>query len=66
MNIGTVVENRRVNRGISYAELARRTSINEEMISRFCKNKSMLKADQFIRLCIELELDIDDFSQNNK
>lgn len=61
MNIGTVLERKRTERGISYAELARRTNINEDMVSRFCGGSSMPKGYQLINLCKELDLDIDDF-----
>jgi transcriptional regulator with XRE-family HTH domain len=61
MNIGTTIEKKRIERGISYAELSRRTKINEDMIARFCKGQSMPKGDQLIRLCYELELDVGDF-----
>lgn len=63
MTIGNVLESRRNKRGISYAELARRTFINEDMVSRFCKGTSMPKGNQLINLCKELELDIDDFDE---
>ena len=63
MNIGTVLESKRAERGISYAELARRTHINEDMVSRFCSGSSMPKGYQLIRLCKELELDIEDFEE---
>lgn len=63
MNIGTVLEGKRRERGISYAELSRRTSINEDMVSRFCNGTSMPKGYQLIRLCKELNLDIEDFDE---
>lgn len=64
MNISEVISKRRHDRGISYAELSRRTHINEDMVSRFCNGKSMPKGDQLIRICVELELDIGDFSES--
>lgn len=63
MDIGTTIERKREKRGISFAELARRTRINEDMVARFCKGKSMPKGDQLIRICIELDLDVDDFDK---
>ena len=59
--IGEVLGARRAERGITYAELARRTQINEDMVSRFCKGEAMPKGDQLIRLCKELDLDVEDF-----
>lgn len=64
MQIGRTLGVRQEERGISYAELARRTNINEDMVSRYCKSKAMPKGDQLIRLCIELDLDIEDFSDS--
>ena len=63
MTIGDVLESRRKERGISYAELGRRTTINEDMVSRFCNGTSMPKGYQLIRLCKELNLDIEDFDE---
>lgn len=63
MTIGDVLEGRRAQRGISFAELARRTNINEDMVSRFCKGESMPKGLQLISLCRELELDLEDFEE---
>lgn len=61
MTIGSVIGGRQEQRGISYAELARRTLINEDMVSRFCKGIAMPKGDQLLRLCKELDLDLADF-----
>lgn len=61
MNIGATLESRRSERGITYAELSRRTNVNEDMMSRFCRGVSMPKGDQLIVICRELNLDIDDF-----
>lgn len=61
MNVGATIENRRNERGITYAELSRRTNVNEDMISRFCRGISMPKGDQLIVICRELNLEVDDF-----
>lgn len=61
MSIAAVLSQRQKERGIPYAELSRRTFINEDMVSRFLNGKSMPKGDQFLRLCRELDLDFDDF-----
>lgn len=63
MTISDVLEQRRKQRGISFAELARRTHINEDMVSRFCKGDSMPKGFQLISLCRELALDLEDFEE---
>ena len=61
--IGRKLGTRREQRGISYAELARRTRMNEDMVARFCKGASMPKADQLVLLCRELGLDVEDFGE---
>lgn len=61
MNIGATLEKKRVERGIPYAELARRTDINEDMASRFCKGTSKPNGEQLLRLCAELNLEVEDF-----
>ncbi len=61
MEISKTLEQRKNERGISYAELARRTGINVDMVSRFCKGTSKPNGEQLIRLCIELDLEIEDF-----
>lgn len=61
MNVGRTLEKRRVERGISYAELSRRTDVNEDMVSRFCRGISMPKGDQLVAICHELDLDVEDF-----
>lgn len=61
MDIGATLEGKRSERGITYAELSRRTHVNEDMISRFCRGISMPKGDQLIVICRELNLNVDDF-----
>lgn len=62
MDISSVLSAKQVERGISFAELARRCFINEDMVSRIMKGKSMPKGDQLIRLCKELNLEVSDFT----
>lgn len=61
MNVGATLEKRRQERGITYAELSRRTQINEDMTSRFCKGSSKPSGDQLLRMCAELDLEVEDF-----
>jgi len=63
MSISDVIERRRDERGISYSELGRRTGNSSEMIARFCKGISTPNGEQFLRICRELRLDVDDFEQ---
>lgn len=61
MDVSAVLERRRVDRGITMAELARRTSVSYDMLTRTLKGSSMVKGDQLIRICRELRLEISDF-----
>ena len=61
MNVSETLESRKQERGISYAELARRTDINEDMVSRFCKGTSKPRGDQLLRMAAELDLEVEDF-----
>lgn len=63
MGIGDVIAARVDERGISYSELARRVDVNQEVLRRICKGDSMPKGDQLVRICVELGLDIGDFSK---
>ena len=65
MNVSETLEQKKQERGISYAELARRTQINEDMVSRFCKGTSKPNGDQLLRLCAELDLEVEDFISEN-
>lgn len=62
MDISQVIEARRQERGIPYAELARRCGINGDMVSRFCKGVSMPSGEQLVKLCAELNLELEDFT----
>lgn len=55
---------RRVERtGITVAELARRTDIHQVMLGRSLKGERGLRADELVRLCRELELEMSDFAE---
>jgi transcriptional regulator with XRE-family HTH domain len=66
MDISKVLANRRDERGISYAELARRTDINPDVLARIMKGRATPKGDQLIVLCQELGLDLEDFIPTNR
>ena len=61
--ISIVLESRRIERGISVAELSRRVGMNYDVLCRCLKGASMPKGDQLICLCKELELDLADFDE---
>lgn len=48
-------------RGIPVSELARRTSLDPELLRRSLAGQRRLRADEFVRLCLELKLDTKDF-----
>lgn len=61
MEVSAVLEKRRQERGITVAELARRTDVNYDVLSRSLKGQTMPKGDQLLRLCKELNLEFADF-----
>lgn len=66
MSVGSVIAERVEDRGISFAKLARRVGMNGEVVRRICKGEAMPKGDQLIRICVELDLDIEDFTRDEK
>lgn len=63
MKIHEVLEERRIARDVSYAEIARRCSMNADVVARAFHGKGELKAGQFLRLCRVLNLNNDDFER---
>ena len=58
------VVNRRVKRtGITVSELARRADMQQGLLRKTLIGERVLKADEFVRLCRELELDLSDFAE---
>lgn len=56
-----VIDKRVQERGISNAELSRRTGIDNELLRRSLAGNRRIAADEFVVLCRELNLDIDCF-----
>ena len=55
---------RRVNEiGIPKSELARRLGMSGELLRRSLLGQRKITADEFIRLCFELRLDLSDFAE---
>lgn len=50
-------------RGMSVAELSRRSGIKHELLRRSLCGDRRLQADEFIALCAELGLRLDDFAE---
>lgn len=48
-------------RGIPCTELARRTNISAELLRRSLNGERKITADEFVSLCAELNLTLDDF-----
>lgn len=49
-------------RGITNAELARRVGMDQELLRRSLSGERKIAADEFVALCEELELSLDDFN----
>lgn len=65
MEAAIVIKGAQERRGISTAELARRTDIEYEALRTAINGNRNITAEEFVRLCIELELDIDDFKEGD-
>lgn len=51
------IEERRVGRGISVAELARRTCINKKRLWYVLNGRREMRVDEFLKLCVALKID---------
>lgn len=63
MKIFEVFEQKRVKRGISTAELARRVGMEYEALRQSLKGNREIQAIEFLNLCHELELTLENFCQ---
>ena len=61
MKISELFEQRRCKRGISVAELSRRVGMEYWALRTSLKGEREIQADEFVNLCHELELSLDDF-----
>lgn len=61
MTVAEVIGARIKQRGITKAELSRRIAINPNLLDRSIAGTRKFKADEFLALCKELELDLADF-----
>ena len=62
LNVIDVLNERINERGIPVSELSRRVAMNDELLRRSLTGNRNLKAVEFVAICKELELDIDDFA----
>lgn len=63
MTVVEVVKNAKDKRGITTAELSRRTGINYQALQTAFLGKRGISAPELVSLCRELELEISDFDQ---
>lgn len=61
MNVSKAISAKVEQRGISCAELARRTDMNKEVLRRCLRGKRAIRADELLRLCSELDMSMSDF-----
>jgi len=61
MNVTTVLNEEISKRGIPVSELSRRVGMNDESLRRGLAGNRNIRADEFVRLCHELKLDVNDF-----
>ena len=66
MNVIDVLNQRITDRGIPVSELSRRVGMNDELLRRSLSGSRNLKATEFVDLCHELELDIEDFTGDSE
>nr|WP_289070646.1 XRE family transcriptional regulator [uncultured Blautia sp.] len=52
--------------GIRYSFVADNVGMNRELFSRSMDGKRVLKADEFIKICILLSLDLEKFNESEK
>ena len=64
MNVVDVLNQRITQRGISISELSRRAHMNDELLRRSLNGTRVLKATEFVAVCRELDLDIEDFGDS--
>lgn len=64
MAVYEVIKEAQTKRGISTAELARRTNISYEALRVSLKGDRGITAPELVALCRELELDVGDFPED--
>lgn len=66
MTVAEIIGARIKQRGITKAELSRRIKLNPDLLDRSLKGERKIKANEFLALCKELELDLSDFEAVEK
>lgn len=62
MDVVGVLNQKITQRGISVSELSRRVDMNDELLRRSLNGSRTLKATEFVAICRELGLDIENFT----
>lgn len=63
MDVVDVLNKKISQRGISISELSRHVDMNDELLRRSLNGTRTLKATEFVAVCHELDLDIEDFTE---
>ena len=58
-----VISKRVEDRGTTITHLSNRTGISNDLLGRSLNGKRKLKADELVKLCIALDLSLDDFKE---
>lgn len=66
MNVQNVIKESQERRGISTAELARRTGIEYEALRTSLRGERGITAGEFVSLCRELNLNLADFEKGGE
>lgn len=61
MGVVETIERTRTERGMSVAELSRRTGIEYENLRVSLKGERKIPAPEFVKLCRQLDLRVEDF-----
>lgn len=61
MGVVETIERTRTERGMSVAELSRRTGIEYENLRVSLKGERKIPAPEFVKLCRQLDLEVEDF-----
>ena len=64
MTVLEVIKQAKDSRGISTAELSRRTNIKYEALRTSLKGDRKVTGPELVSLCRELDLDVEDFPEN--
>jgi len=61
INLSTYIKSRRQNIGLSQSELAKKLEVNRSLICKWESDQSQPSWYNFVKLCVVLGMNIDDF-----